>query len=64
MVSHGQRELRMIGYHSVSVLADAIDKGIAVDKLEALNAMITINVPYYDGIAEYRKYGYVPLEKW
>lgn len=60
----GNENWCMIGYHSVSVLADAIDKGIAVDKLEALNAMISSsNVPYYDGIAEYRKYGYVPLEK-
>lgn len=44
----------MIGYHSVSVLADAIAKGLPIDKEEALAAMINSStIPYLDGIKEY-----------
>ena len=53
----------MSGYHATSVLADAIVKGADVDKAEALKAMVsTSNVPYFEGIGEYVKLGYVPLE--
>ena len=53
----------MSGYHATSVLADAITKGANVDKTEALKAMVaTSNVPYFEGIGEYVKLGYVPLE--
>ena len=53
----------MSGYHATSVLADAIVKGADVDKTEALKAMVsTSNVPYFEGIGEYVKLGYVPLE--
>ena len=53
----------MSGYHATSVLADAITKGAYIDKAEALKAMVTTsNVPYFDGLGEYVKYGYVPLE--
>lgn len=53
----------MSGYHAVSVLADAITKGAAINKEEALRAMVsTSNVGYYDGIADYVKLGYVPLD--
>ena len=53
----------MSGYHATSVLADAITKGANVDKAEALKAMVaTSNVPYFEGIGEYVKLGYVPLE--
>ena len=53
----------MSGYHATSVLADAITKGANIDKAEALKAMVTTsNVPYFDGLGEYVKYGYVPLE--
>ncbi|MBR4994682.1 MAG: GH92 family glycosyl hydrolase [Alistipes sp.] len=53
----------MSGYHATSVLADAITKGADVDKAEALKAMVTTsNVSYFDGIGEYIKLGYVPLE--
>ncbi|NCC11167.1 MAG: glycoside hydrolase family 92 protein, partial [Bacteroidia bacterium] len=53
----------MSGYHAVSVLADAITKGAPIDKKEALKAMIeTSNVGYYDGIGDYVKLGYVPLD--
>lgn len=53
----------MSGYHAVSVLADAITKGAPINKKEALKAMIeTSNVGYYDGISDYIKLGYVPLD--
>lgn len=54
----------MIGYHSVSVLADAIAKGLPIDKEAALKAMVSSStVPYYDGTREYMERGYVPLER-
>lgn len=51
----------MVGYHSVSVMADAIAKGATdVDINEALKACIsTATVPYYDGLDHYIKHGYV-----
>ena len=53
----------MTGYHSVSVLSDAIAKGLKVDGKEALKAMVsTSTVPWYGGLGEYMKLGYVPLE--
>lgn len=53
----------MSGYHAVSVLADAIIKGAPINKKEALKAMTeTSNVGYYDGISDYIKLGYVPLD--
>ena len=53
----------MSGYHAVSVLADAITKGLDVDKAEALKAMeATSKVDYYAGVGEYRRLGYVPFE--
>ncbi len=52
----------MIGYHAVSVIADAYLKGIRnynVD--EAFKAALsTSNYERYDGIGYYKKYGYVP----
>ncbi|MCQ2164466.1 MAG: GH92 family glycosyl hydrolase [Bacteroidales bacterium] len=54
----------MSGYHAVSVLADAITKGLDIDKEEALKAMVrTSNVEYYAGLGEYIQLGYVPLDK-
>ncbi|MBE6300521.1 MAG: glycoside hydrolase family 92 protein [Parabacteroides distasonis] len=59
----GNENWCMRSYHSVSVLADAITKGLPIDKKEALEAMIsTSNVPYFDYTAEYKKYGYIPFE--
>lgn len=59
----GNENWCMRSYHSVSVLADAITKGLPIDKEEALEAMIsTSNVPYFDYTAEYKKYGYIPFE--
>ena len=54
----------MTGYHSVSVLSDAIAKGLDIDAEEALEAMVsTSEVPWYGGLGEYISLGYVPLEK-
>ena len=55
----------MSGYHAVSVLSDAIAKGLDVDCGKALEAMVsTSNVPYYCGLGEYVRLGYVPLDGW
>lgn len=55
----------MIGYHSVSVIADAIVKGNTnFDPEKALQACVnTAKVPYYDGLEYYMKKGYVPEDK-
>jgi predicted alpha-1,2-mannosidase len=54
----------MIGYHSVSVIADAIAKGTTdVDVNKALEASKnTSTVAYFDGIGAYMDKGYVPQD--
>ena len=48
----------MIGYHSVSVLADAVAKGLPLDKEEVLKAMVSSStIPYLDGTGEYMEKG-------
>lgn len=59
----GNENWCMIGYHAVSVLADAITKGLPINKEEALKAMISSsNVPYYDHTDAYKQLGYVPFD--
>lgn len=55
----------MIGYHSVSVIADAIAKGTTdVDlKRALLAAQNTSNVKYFDGLDTYIQNGYVAEDK-
>ncbi|PZR23653.1 MAG: sugar hydrolase [Flavobacterium psychrophilum] len=55
----------MIGYHSVSVIADAIAKGNDnFDKEKALKACISAsNLKYFDGLEYYTAKGYVPEDK-
>ncbi len=56
----------MIGYHSVSVIADAIVKGntTGIDANKALDAMAqTARTKYYDGLEFYIRLGYVPEDK-
>ena len=55
----------MVGYHSVSALADAIVKGTTnVDPSEALEAAVnSSNMKYYDGIGDYIELGYVPEDR-
>lgn len=55
----------MIGYHSVSVIADAIVKGNDdFDTAKALEACVnSANLSYYDGLQYYIPKGYVPEDK-
>lgn len=55
----------MIGYHSVSVIADAIAKGTTdIDLSRAYEASKnTSTVGYFDGIDSYMAQGYVPEDK-
>ena len=60
----GNENFCMIGYHAVPVLADAIAKGIKVDKPLALEAMVSSStIPYYGNLKEYMELGYVPFDK-
>lgn len=55
----------MTGYHSVSVIADAVIKDNALfDANKALDACVnTARYKPYDGIEYYMQYGYVPEDK-
>ena len=56
----------MIGYHSVSVIADAIVTGnlTGPEAIKALDASAqTARTKYYDGLEYYIKLGYVPEDK-
>ncbi len=56
----------MIGYHSVSVIADAIvkDNIEGIDAQKALDSAVqTARTKYYDGLEFYMKLGYVPEDK-
>ena len=53
----------MSGYHSVPVLADAIAKGLDIDRDRALEAMVTTSKQeWYCGLGDYMKLGYVPYD--
>lgn len=60
----GNENWCMIGYHAVSVISDAIVNGLeGIDKEKALEACISsANYNKYDGIGDYKTYGYVPHE--
>jgi predicted alpha-1,2-mannosidase len=55
----------MSGYHSASVISDAIVKGNTdIDAKAALKACITTaRKKNYEGIGDYLQYGYIPSEK-
>lgn len=55
----------MSGYHSVSVIADAVIKGnVSFDANKALDACVqTARAGYYDALDAYMKLGYVPEDK-
>ncbi|QTH73165.1 GH92 family glycosyl hydrolase [Pseudoalteromonas xiamenensis] len=61
---HGHETWTMIGYHAVSVIADAYLKGIRNYDVDlAVEAILkTSNNPVYDAIPEYLTYGYVPRD--
>jgi len=62
---HANENWCMVGYHSVSVIADAIVKGVYTEDLQrALDACnTTATYPLYDGLDEYISRGYVPQER-
>jgi predicted alpha-1,2-mannosidase len=61
---HGNENWCMIGYHAVSVLSDAIAKGLNVDQDLALEASIhSSNLNYFNNIGDYVKHGFVPMGK-
>lgn len=62
---HANENWCMIGYHSVSLLADAMVKNInGFDYEKALSAAVaTANNKYYDGLGEYIARGFVPEDK-
>ena len=62
---YGNENWCMIGYHSVSVISDAIVKGNNnFDQQRALKAMVnTAKTGYYDGLQYYMDMGYVPEDK-
>jgi predicted alpha-1,2-mannosidase len=55
----------MIGYHAVSVIADAQAKGIGgFDKKRALDACVsTALVPYFEGVGDYIERRFVPEDR-
>lgn len=61
---YGNETWCMIGYHSCSVLADMMMKGVqGFDYEEAFEAMkTTATNPHYDCIPEYTELGYVPFD--
>jgi predicted alpha-1,2-mannosidase len=61
---HGNETWCMIGYHAVSVIADAWLKGIrGFDGKKALSAMVhSAETPHYGGLGAYMKHGYVPID--
>lgn len=63
---HANENWCMIGYHSVSVIADAIMKGNiqGYDAMQALEACAhTARYKKYDGLEYYMEQGYVPEDK-
>jgi predicted alpha-1,2-mannosidase len=62
---HANENWCMIGYHSVSVVADAIIKGTYTgDANRALDACVaTARQGYYDGLQYYMQLGFVPEDK-
>lgn len=57
----------MIGYHAVSVMADAylrgITKGMSLDEEKMLQAMVTSSLVNKKGAAEYEQFGMVPSNR-
>jgi len=62
---HANENWCMIGYHAVSVIADAYNKGLrGFDTDEALDAMIaSATFDRYDGLGDYRELGWVPADR-
>ena len=59
----GNENWCMIGYHGVSLIGDALAKGIDIDPETAMQAVLgSSNCDYYDGTGVYKEKGYVPFE--
>lgn len=59
----GNENWCMIGYHGVSVLADAFAKNQGLDGEKFFEAMDkSANLPYYEGMKDYTSLGYVPFD--
>lgn len=52
----------MIGYHSVSAIADALIKGHSADTTEVLEAMKATATSSVFGLGEYMKYGFLSIQ--
>ena len=60
----GNETMCMIGYHSISAIADAHAKGIrGFDAGHALDAMVSSANRDHLGLAEYRRFGYIPGDR-
>ncbi len=60
----GNENWCMIGYHGVSVLADAYGKNAKLDGNLLYEAMDkSANLPYFEGIPDYVNLGYVPFDR-
>lgn len=60
----GNENWCMIGYHGVSVVGDAVNADLDIDKEKALDAMVeSSNCDYYDNTGIYKELGYVPFDK-
>ena len=60
----GNENWCMIGYHGVSVIGDALAKGIEMDRELAMQAVLSSsNCDYYDGTRTYKEKGYVPFDE-
>lgn len=53
----------MIGYHSVSVIADALAKGYAIDTARAITAMIETAEADLFGLKDYQRSGFLSVEQ-
>ena len=61
---HGNENWCMIGYHAVSVLADAAAKDIEMDTKRALEACLTTStVRHFDGLGDRLDLGYFPDDR-
>ena len=60
----GNENWCMSGYHAVSVLADAVAKGVVKSTDGLLKSMVeTSEVGYYDNLEDYMKLGFIPFDR-
>ena len=60
----GNENWCMIGYHAVSVLSDALNKGVVPLSEQMMKAMRRSSTcPYYVNLSDYQRLGYVPFDR-